>query len=43
MSEGEPVTREWRFYVRDTIEFRERVLSCTEGLDRSTFVADERT
>ena len=43
MSDGEQSTREWRFYVRDMIEFCEKVLSYTEGLDQATFTADPRT
>ena len=43
MSDGEQGTREWRFYVQDMIEFCEKVLSYTEGMDQSTFVADPRT
>jgi len=32
--------REWRFYLDDMIGFCERVLSFTEGLDSTQFVAD---
>jgi len=31
--------REWRFYVDDMIDFAERVLAYTEGLDQAAFVA----
>ena len=30
-------------YIQDMIEFGERVVSYTEGLDRDAFVADRRT
>ena len=43
MSDGTPGTREWRFYVQDMIDFCERVLAYTEGMDETTFVADSRT
>ena len=36
-------SREWRFYVTDMIEFGEKILSYTKGIDRATFVADGRT
>lgn len=32
--------REWRLYVDDMIEFAERAISYTAGLDRDGFVAD---
>ena len=35
--------REWRFYVRDMIEFCETVLYYTDGLDMDGFIADKRT
>ena len=34
--------REWRFYVTDMIEFGEKVLSYTQGMDQAGFVADAR-
>ena len=43
MSDAQSRSREWRFHVRDMIEFCERVLSYTEGLDQRTFLADRRT
>ena len=43
MSDGDHVTREWRFFVQDMIEFSKRVLSYTNGLDQAAFVADWRT
>ena len=35
--------RDWHFYVQDMIEFCEKVLAYTEGLDQAAFVADGRT
>ena len=35
--------RSWRLYIQDMIDFCERVLSYTQGLDQDTFVADRRT
>jgi uncharacterized protein with HEPN domain len=32
--------REWRFYVEDMVTFCDRVISYTNGLDRSSFVVD---
>ena len=43
MCNGEQTSREWRCYVRDMMEFGERVLSYTRGLDRDSFVTDRRT
>ena len=43
MSEPRRGSREWRFYVRDMLEFGEKVLAYTEGLDQDAFVSDERT
>ena len=43
MSESGQKPREWHFYVRDMIEFGERVLSYTEGLEQDAFVADSLT
>ena len=31
--------REWRFYLDDMINFSEKVLSYTEGLDQAGFLA----
>ena len=31
--------REWRFYVDDMIEFAEKVLAYTDGLEQTTFIA----
>ena len=33
--------REWRFYVQDMIDFCEKALAYTEGLDQAEFLADE--
>ena len=38
---GEP--RPWRLYIEDMVEFDERVLSYTDGMDQNAFVADGRT
>lgn len=35
--------REWRFYIDDMIEFAEKVLSYTDGLDQSAFIASGLT
>ena len=35
--------REWHFYVQDMLEFGERFLSYTRGLDQDSFLADSRT
>lgn len=43
MSDAGQGTREWRFYIQDMIEFSEKVLSYTEGLDQEAFIADELT
>ena len=43
MSDAEQGAREWRFYIQDMIEFGEKVLAYTEGLDRDGFIADELT
>jgi uncharacterized protein with HEPN domain len=39
MSESGPV-REWLFYVDDMIQFCDRVIAFTEGLDKAGFVRD---
>lgn len=31
--------REWRFYLDDMIDFAEKALAYTEGLDQQTFIA----
>ena len=43
MSDAEQEAREWCFYIQDMIDFGEKVLSYTEGLDQDAFIADERT
>ncbi len=43
MSNAEQGPREWRFYVNDMIEFGEKVLSYTEGMDQAGFVTDTLT
>ena len=35
--------RDWRLHVTDMIEFAERALSYTKGLDRSGFAGDRMT
>jgi len=32
--------REWRFYLDDMINFAEKVLAYTDGLDQAGFVAN---
>jgi uncharacterized protein with HEPN domain len=39
MSEASPA-REWRFYVEDMVSFCDKVVTYTQGLDRSSFAAD---
>ncbi len=43
MFESEHEGRHWRFYIQDMIEFSEKVLSYTDGLDQEAFIADGRT
>ena len=43
MSNAEQGPREWRFYVNDMLEFGEKVLSYTEGMDQAGFVTDTLT
>ena len=43
MSNAEQETREWRFYIQDMIDFGEKVLSYTEGMDQDAFIADGLT
>ena len=43
MSDEPGESREWRFYVGDMLQFAEKALSYTEGLDQAAFVADTRT
>ena len=39
MSNTEQRPREWHFYVNDMIEFGEKVLFYTEGMDQAGFIA----
>ena len=41
MSNADQAPREWRFYVQDMVEFAEKVLAYTKGLEQETLVADE--
>ena len=43
MSDPGSETRGWRMYIQDMIEFAERVLSYTQGLNQDAFMADRRT
>ena len=43
MPDSPGLPREWRFYIKDMIEFCENVQSFTDGLDYESFVADMRT
>ena len=43
MSDNKRPEREWRFYLDDMMDFAQRVLDYTDGLDKSTFIADRRT
>ena len=43
MSKPEPSQREWRFFIQDMIEFGEKAMFFTEGLDQDAFIADELT
>ncbi len=43
MSDADQGTREWRFYIQDMIEFGEKVLSYTEGMNQDAFIADGLT
>lgn len=36
-------SRDWSLYIRDMLEFGQKVLSYTEGMDRDRFLADKRT
>ena len=38
MSSAGQASREWRFHVQDMIDFCQRVLSYTDGMDQNTFV-----
>ncbi len=43
MSDGGNGRREWRFYVTDMIDFSQKVLSYTAGLDQTAFDANGLT
>ena len=43
MSDADVVGRPWRFYIQDMIDFGEKVLAYTEGLDQVAFNADTLT
>lgn len=43
MSESGQVTRHWRLYVGDMIEFAARILDYTAGLDQEIFTSEGRT
>ena len=43
MSDAAQGAREWRLYIKDMIQFSEDVLSYTDGLDYSAFIADGLT
>jgi uncharacterized protein with HEPN domain len=36
---SDAVPREWRFYLDDMIDFAEKVIAYTDGLDQAAFVA----
>ena len=40
MSELHHGERSWRLYIQDMIEFGEKVLSYTDGLDQEAFIAE---
>lgn len=41
MSEDGHEVRHWRLYCQNMVEFGDKVLSCTEGLDRDAFVSED--
>ena len=43
MSEPGGEARHWRVYLQDMIDFAERAVGYTEGLDQRAFTSDERT
>lgn len=42
-SDARRPARDWRLYISDMIEFCERIVSYTDGLDLESFEADRRT
>ena len=43
MSERHESPRHWRLYVQDMIDFAERAVTFTSGLNQDAFVGDRRT
>ena len=43
MSDAPQEVRNWRLYIQDMIDFGEKVLSYTKGLDCDAFIADRLT
>ena len=43
MSKASQAAREWRFYIKDMMEYGEKVLSYTADLDQAAFIADTLT
>ena len=43
MSEPGEVSRHWRLYLQDMIDFAERAVAYSEGYDQRDFTLDERT
>ena len=43
MYDTERESREWCFYVQDMLEFGEKVLSFTDGMDQEAFTSDALT
>ncbi len=43
MSDAEQQSPAWDFYIEDMLEFGEKVLSYTDGLNEATFLADGLT
>ena len=43
MSDAPRENREWRFYIQDMLEFGEKILSYTDGLNQDSFIADGLT
>ncbi len=41
MSEEAHAGRHWRFYIQDMIDFSEKVLAYTDGMDLESFLADQ--
>lgn len=43
MSDSDRPQREWRFYIRDMIEFAHKCLAYTEDMDQQDFIASGMT